>query len=277
VNVRVVTDSAANIPAEIVAEHDIRVVPMYLKFGESVYQDGVDLPRGEFYPKLEREEVPVSTAAPSIGDYREAFERALDGGDEAVCVTVASFVSVSFESATAAAAEFGGRVVVVDSKSASMGEGWAAIEAARRSAGGASLAECAVRAQEITERTQLCATINTFEYLRRSGRVHALLAYAGTALNIKPVFALRGGKIEQLGRPRSRARAIERLIEETRPLAERGALHCAVAHADAADEADALLERLRGELSLEESLVTEFTPLMGAHTGPGVLGIAAWA
>jgi fatty acid kinase fatty acid binding subunit len=91
------------------------------------------------------------------------------------------------------------------------------------------------------------------------------------------VFALRGGKIEQLGRPRSRARAIERLIEETRPLAERGALHCAVAHADAADEADALLERLRGELSLEESLVTEFTPLMGAHTGPGVLGIAAWA
>jgi DegV family protein with EDD domain len=277
VSVRVVTDSAANIPADLVAEHDIRVVPMYLKFGESVYQDGVDLPRGEFYPKLEREEVPVSTAAPSVGDYREAFERALDGAEGVVCVTVASFVSVSFEAATAAATEFGDRVRIVDSKSASMGEGWAAVEAARLAKGGASLEESAARAQDITERTQLCATINTFEYLRRSGRVHALLAYAGTALNIKPVFALRGGKIEQLGRPRSRARAIERLVSETRPLAARGPLHCAVAHAAVPGEADALLERLRAELPMAESLITEFTPLMGAHTGPGVLAVAAWA
>jgi len=275
--VRVVTDSAANIPAELVGEHDIHVVPMYLKFGESVYQDGVDLPRGEFYPKLEREEVPVSTAAPSVGDYREAFDRALEGRDGIVCVTVASFVSVSFETANAAAAEFGGRVRLVDSKSASMGEGWAAVEAARLAAGGGSLADCAARAEEVAGHTQLCATINTFEYLRRSGRVHALLAYAGTALNIKPVFALRGGKIEQLGRPRSRARAVDRVIEETRPLAARGLIHCAVVHADAADEAGALLERLRSDLPLAESLVTEFTPLMGAHTGPGVLGIAAWA
>jgi DegV family protein with EDD domain len=275
--ISIVTDSAANIPAEFVAEHAIQVVPMYLKFGDTVYQDGVDLPRGEFYPKLEREEVPVSTAAPSVGDYREAFERALDGVDGVVCVTVASFVSVSFEAATAAAAEFRGRVRMVDSKSASMGEGWAVLEAARLSATGASLDECAGRAEETASRTQLCATINTFEYLRRSGRVHALLAYAGTALNIKPVFALRGGKIEQLGRPRSRARAIERLVDETRPLAARGPLHCAVAHAAVADEAEALLARLRDELAPAESLVTEFTPLMGAHTGPGVLGIAAWA
>jgi DegV family protein with EDD domain len=275
--VRIVTDSAANIPAESVAEHDIHVVPMYLKFGDTVYQDGVDLPRGEFYPKLEREEVPVSTAAPSVGDYREAFERALVGADGVVCVTVASFVSVSFDAGTAAAAEFGGRVRMVDSKSASMGEGFAALEAARLAGTGASLDACAARAEEVAARTQLCATINTFEFLRRSGRVHALLAYAGTALNIKPVFAIRGGKIEQLGRPRSRARAIERLVDETRPVAERGPLNCAVVHSNAPDEAEALMARVRGELAPAESLVTEFTPLMGAHTGPGVLGIAAWS
>ena len=121
---RIVTDSAANIPPDLVAEHDIHVVPMYLKFGESVYQDGVDLPPGEFYPKLEREEVPVSTAAPSAGDYREAFERALRGAQGVVCVTVASFVSVSYEAARAAAVDLGGRVRLIDSKSASMGEGW---------------------------------------------------------------------------------------------------------------------------------------------------------
>jgi len=273
----VVTDSAANIPAELTMELGIHTVPMYLKFGDTVYQDGIDLPRGEFYPKLEREEVPVSTAAPSSGDYREAFERALAGADGVVCVTVASFVSVSYEAALVAANELGPSVRVVDSKSASMGEGWAAVEAARLAATGASLDVVTARAEEIVGRTQLVATINTFEYLRRSGRVHALLAYAGTALNIKPVFALRGGKIEQLGRPRSRARAIERAVEETRPLAARGPLHCAVAHAAVPEEAEALLARLRDEIELAESLITEFTPLMGAHTGPGVLGIAAWA
>ncbi len=108
--IAVVTDSAANLPPEMVAEHGISVVPMYLKFGERVYQDGVDLPRSEFYAKLEREEVPVSTAAPSVGDYREAFERALEHAEGVVCVTVASFVSVSFDSARAAANEIGGRV-----------------------------------------------------------------------------------------------------------------------------------------------------------------------
>jgi fatty acid kinase fatty acid binding subunit len=274
---RIVTDSAANIPAELVAEYDIRTVPMYLKFGENVYQDGVDLPLGEFYPKLAREEVPVSTAAPSVGDYREAFERALEGAAGIVCVTVASFVSVSYESARVAASELSGRVRLVDSKSASMGEGWSALEAARLAAAGAGLDECAARAEEVAKRTQLCATINTFEFLRRSGRVHALLAYAGTALNIKPVFALRGGRIEQLGRPRSRARAIERLIDETRPVAEKGPLHAAIVHAAVPDEAQALYERIRAELDCAEAIVTEFTPLMGAHTGPGVLGIAAWS
>lgn len=273
----VVTDSAANLPPEMAAEHGISVVPMYLKFGENVYQDGVDLPRDEFYAKLEREEVPVSTAAPSVGDYREAFERALVGSDGVVCVTVASFVSVSYDSARVAANELGGRVRVVDSKSASMGEGWAALEGARLAATGAGLDDVAGRTEEVAARTQLAATINTFEFLRRSGRVHALLAYAGTALNIKPVFALRGGKIEQLGRPRSRARAIERILDETRPLAARGPLRCAVAHAAVPDEAEALLARIIGELECAETLLTEFTPLMGAHTGPGVLAIAAWS
>jgi DegV family protein with EDD domain len=273
----VVTDSAANLPPEMAAEHGISVVPMYLKFGESVYQDGVDLPRNEFYAKLEREEVPVSTAAPSVGDYREVFERALEHAEGVVCVTVASFVSVSFDSARVAANELGGRVKVVDSKSASMGEGWAALEAARLAATDAGLDEVAARTEDVAARTQLAATINTFEFLRRSGRVHALLAYAGTALNIKPVFALRGGKIEQLGRPRSRARAIERILDETRPLAARGPLRCAVAHAAVPEEAEALLARITGELDCDETLLTEFTPLMGAHTGPGVLAIAAWS
>jgi DegV family protein with EDD domain len=273
----IVTDSAANLPPALVSEHGIDVVPMYLKFGDSEYRDGIDLPRGEFYARLEGEQVPVSTAAPSAGDFREAFRRALIDAEGVVCVTVASFVSVSYESARIAAGEFEGAVHVVDSRSASMGEGFAALEAARLAATGATTPEVAARAEDVARRTQLVATINTFEYLRRSGRVHALLAYAGTALNIKPVFALRGGKIEQLGRPRSRSRALERVVAETRPLAARGPLHCAIAHAAVPDEAESLLTRLRAEVDSAEIHMTEFTPLMGAHTGPGVIAIAAWA
>lgn len=277
VGIALVTDSAANVPSELVAELGIRVVPMYLKFGETVYRDGVDLPPGDFYERLAGEQIAVSTAGASVGDFAEAYESALQSFDGVVCVTVASFVSVTFSSAAKAAEAFGGRVVAVDSASASMGEGFAVVEAARAAAAGASLHDVADRARGIAARTELAATINTFEYLRRSGRVHALLAYAGAALNIKPVFAFRGGKVEQLGRPRSRSRAVDRVVEEIARVGQRGPVRLAVCHAAVADEASSLHERLVAELSPVEAYVTEFTPLMGAHTGPGLLGVAAWA
>lgn len=275
--VRIVTDSAANLPRDVVTEHGIIVVPMYLKFGETVYRDGIDLPPGDFYEKLASAQVEVSTAGASVGDFRDAFAGALAGADGVVCVTVASFVSVTHTSATLAAEDFGGRVAVVDSASASMGEGFVALEAARAAAEGASLADATARAAGVASRAELFGTINTFEYLRRSGRVHALLAYAGTALNIKPVFAFRGGKIEQLGRPRSRSRAVERVAEGVRAVAARGPLHLAVCHAAASEEAAALYERLVAEVEPVESYITEFTPLMGAHTGPGLLAAVCWA
>lgn len=275
--VRVVTDSAATLPAAVASELGIDVVPMYLKFGENVYRDGVDLPPGDFYERLASEQTPASTSGPSTGDYRDVFDAALASADAVVCVTVASFVSVTFTSASVAAREFGDRVVVVDSASASMGEGFVALEAARAAAAGGSLDEVAARARDVAGRTEVIATIDTFEYLRRSGRVHALLAYAGAALGMKPVFAFRGGKVEQLGRPRSRSKAVERVVAEVRAAAGRGPLHLAVCHAAVESEAAALLERLASECSPVEAHLAEFTPLMGAHTGPGLLGAAYWS
>src|SRR4051794_23138977 len=118
--VAVVTDSAANLPAEIVAANGIAVVPMILKFGDRELLDGVDMPQGSFYKALVEERVPVSTSAPSAGDFREAFERALRDADAVVCVTVASFVSAAHDTATIAAREVGEHVLVVDSRSASL-------------------------------------------------------------------------------------------------------------------------------------------------------------
>lgn len=275
--VALVTDSAANLPPDLVGRFGIHIVPMYLKLGERSYQDGVDLPLDVFYRRLVQEEVPASTSGPSVGDFREGFERALSSADAAVCVTVASFVSATYGSAVNAAQEFGHRIRVVDSKSASMGEGFPVLEAARAAKQGASLEEVAARAEGVVRRVQLVATINTFEYLRRSGRVNALLAYAGTALNIKPVFAFRGGKVEQLGRPRSRAKAVDRLVSEVREAAGRRPIHVASVGAACHDEAEALLERVKSEFACEETYLSDFTPVMGAHTGPGVLGLAFWA
>lgn len=277
--VGIVADSAANLPAEVVERHGITIVPMILKFGEKVSLDGVDLNPTEFYQALVSEQVPVSTSAPSIGDFRSGFEDTLTRHGSLVCVTVASFVSASHDAAVAAAREVDPeRIVVVDSKSASLGEGFPALEAARAADAGADLEEVAARAREVASRSAFVATINTFEFLKRSGRVNALMAYAATALNIKPVFAFRGGKVEQLGRPRTRRRAIERIIAEARAAATGGPLHLGVAHADCAGDAAELAGMLAREVPHEgEIILTEFTPLMGAHTGPGLLGVAYWS
>jgi DegV family protein with EDD domain len=275
--VAVVTDSASNLPGELIRQHGIHVVPMILKFGERALLDGVDIPEGEFYKALVEENVPVSTSGPSEGDFRAAFDAALSSADAAVCVTVASFVSATYGTAVSAAKDFGNRVRVIDSRSASLGEGFVALEAARAGSSGADLEAVVARGEDVAARACLVATINTFEFLRRSGRVNALLAYAGTALNIKPVFAFRRGKIEQLGRPRTRAKAIDRLMEEVRAASTQGPLHLGVAHADCRDEAEELLARLTAEIPNVETFVSAFTPLMGAHTGPGVLAVAFFA
>lgn len=273
----IVVDSAANVPRELLDEHSITVVPMVLKFGDRVSLDGIDLDPAEFYEALVAERVPVSTAAPSIGDFRVAYEEALSRFEAVVCVTVASFASATHDAAVAAAREIDpDRVVVVDSKSASLGEGLPAIEAARAAAAGAGLADVVARARDIAARTSFIATIDTFEFLKRSGRVNAVMAYAATALNIKPVFGFRGGAIEQLGRPRTRSRAIERVLSEVRKAGVAGPLHIGVAHAACADDAAELVATLRREVQHEEILLAEFTPLMGAHTGPGLLGVAFW-
>ena len=275
--VAVVTDSASNLPREVTEREGIHVVPMIVKFGERALLDGIDMPPQEFYKALVEERVSVSTSGPSEGDFRDAFEGALSGAEAVVCVNVASFVSATYSTAVSAAKDFEGRVRVVDSRSASLGEGFVALEAARAGSNGGHLDAVVAHAESVRDRTSFCATINTFEFLRRSGRVNAILAYAATALNVKPVFAFRGGKIEQLGRPRTRARAIDRLMEEVRAASAQGPLHLGVAHADCEAEARELLARLKAEIPNVETMISPFTPLMGAHTGPGVLGVGFFA
>jgi DegV family protein with EDD domain len=204
--VAVVADSAANLPGDLARELGIEVVPMYLKFGDRVYRDGIDLTPADFYERLARDGEPASTSVPSPGDYLEAFERT--GQREIVCITVASSMSSSRQQASFAAERFDGRVEVVDSMTASMAEGFVVAEAARTAADRGSMEAVADRARAIAARTRLLATVGTFEFLKRSGRVTTLQAYAATVLDIKPVFGFREGEIAPVARTRTRRRAI---------------------------------------------------------------------
>ena len=265
----VVTDSAAGLPGELAARLGIEMVPLYLIIEGRSVRDG-EVP--DVYEQLEREPGSVTTSTPSPGDFEEAFERRPE--QELVCVTVAASVSGVHGAARLAAVTGGKRVEVIDSGSASMGEGFVALAAARAAAAGGSLAEVAAAARAAATRTRLVATIDTFEHLRRSGRVGGIAALAATGLQIKPVFAMAGGEITPVARPRTRRRALDRVAAEVIGDLEGGQARVAAFHARAEDDARDLLDRVRGHAEILEEHVVEFTAVMGAHTGPGVAGLA---
>jgi DegV family protein with EDD domain len=273
--VGVVADSASNVPEHLARELGLELVPLWLKLGPEEYRDGVDMPPDRFYERLVADREPASTATPSPADFLAAFERTRQ--QDIVCITVASTMSAAHHEATMAAERFNGRVHVVDSTNASMAEGFVALEAARLARAGAELEEVAARARVVAARAALFATVGTFEFLRRSGRVNALQAYAATVLDIKPVFSFWHGEARPVARPRTRRRAVERIVAETlRRIGDRPA-HVATIHAAAEDEAHLLLERIVEGANVVERHVVPVTPVIGAHTGPGLLGTAFFA
>ena len=217
----------------------------------------------------------ASSSTPSPADFLAAYERT--GQREIVCVTVASSMSSSHQEAVFAAGQFEGRVEVVDSLNASMAEGFVALEAARCAATGGSIDDVIRRGREVASRTRICATIETFEFLRRSGRVNKLQAYAATMLDIKPVFRMRNGEASPVARPRTRKRALARVVEETVTDAAGRPLRVAAIHAAAEAEAQEVLSAIAERTQVVESLVVPVTPVIGAHTGPGLVGTAFFA
>jgi DegV family protein with EDD domain len=272
--VAVVTDSAANVPPDLARELGITVVPLRVRFGDETFLDGVDMGGEPFYERLRGGDV-ASTSAPSVGDWLAGLEAS--GAEEVVCVTLASALSATHQEAVLAAEQFGDRVEVVDSGSASMAEGFVAIEAARAARGGATMERAAERAREVAGRVRLVGAIESFEHLRRSGRVTRFQAYAATALSIRPLFRLAGGEIEPVGRARTRSRALAMLAADAVGAATGGRLHLAALHADAEDDARSLLERVRAGADVVEEFLVEGTPVIGANAGPGLVGLAFFA
>ena len=288
--VAIVVDSAASVPAEFVDDPMTFVVPMLLRVGDDSFRDGVDISPAEFYRLMRQNPgAEVGTSAPSAGDFLDAFRNAARISESIACIAVSDSFSSAIKSAEIAAKRFsdergGFAVRVVDSWSAAGGEGLAAWESLKAARCGAGVDAVVARAMDVRERVSLLACVDTLRYLRRGGRVSAAASAAVSILNIKPIFEMRHSRALPVARPRTGARAIPRMI---RLMAERlgegedgddgRRVRACVMRTDAADErAAALRAAVESRFDCAELFETEFTPVMGAHVGPGVVGVAFW-
>lgn len=273
--VAVVTDSVAMLPADLARQNRIGVVPILLNIGNRSYRDGVDITTAEFYRLLPASNELPTTSAPSVGAFIEAFESALAGADTVVAVHVSARLTSVHRIATMAAEAIGEqRVHVIDSQSATMAEGFIALAAARRAQQGGDVSEVVRAAEEARSGTRFFAFLETMEYLRRSGRVPGAVALMGSAIQLKPIVHIVEGEVVSLARPRTRRKATQALIDLMARDAGDRPVRAAVLHADCPADAEGLRERIAGLFDCLELHVTEMTPVMGTHTGPGLLGLA---
>lgn len=273
--IAVVTDSVAMLPKSLARELSIRVVPIVLTIGDRSYRDGIDLTTEEFYRLLRTSEELPTTAAPSVGEFLRVFEEALTDAEAVVAVHVSSELTSVYRFALMAAGQIpGDRVHVVDSQSATMAQGFVALAAARAARARADLETVLAAAADVRSKVRFFAFLETLEYLRRGGRVNGAVAMMGNAIQLKPIVHIVDGQIAAIARPRTRRKATQAMLDLMSSEVADRAVRAAVLHADAIDDAEALRRRVADQFDCLELHVTEMTPVMGTHTGPGLLGLA---
>ncbi len=278
--VAVVADSSACLPGELIEANRIAIVPLGLTIGGELYADG-SLTNAELFERLSASRGGATTASPSPGAFLEAFARQRDAGATAVlCLTLSARYSGTYAAALDAAALAKDRlpgllVRVGDTGGLAMAHGFAVLGAARAANAGACLDEAADTARRIGEAGQLLGTLDTLRYVVKGGRVPWVVGWAATLLRIKPVLAFEDGSARSIGRPRTWPAASERMLRRMSIGASGGGpLHAAVMHVDAADRARQLACEVQARFRPAELLVSEFTSVMAAHTGPGFVGLA---
>lgn len=278
--VAVVVDSTASLPPELVAEHGILVVPMRLTFGDETFRDGVDIQPAEFYRRLALGRLLPKTASPPPGEFLDAFRRAAERGAGGVlCLTLARELSSTHQAASLAAEQAqeairGLQIRVIDSRTAGGAEGLVALEAARSARQDLPLGDVVATAERAIRDVQFIGALDTLHYIWKGGRIPRAALWATSLLRIKPILEIRHGQVPLVEKPRTRKRAFQRLIAIVVERAQGRQLRLMVLHGDAPQEAQALAAELKRKLHCKEMLVSTFTPVIGAHTGPGLLGVA---
>jgi DegV family protein with EDD domain len=272
--VKIITDSVADLPPQLAQELGITVIPLVLRFGAETYLDGVDLTPEQFYAKLQTSPSFPASSVPSPDSYVEAYDRLAEEADGIVTIVLSSRLSATHEVATQAVGQMKRkcRVEVIDSQTATMAEGFIAMRAAEVAREGAKLNEVVQVARKTMARSDFLAAFDTLEYLRRGGRIGRAQAFLGSMLKINPLITLKDGLVEPAGRTRSRPKAIDHLYEFAAGYANIEEM--AVGDTACPEDAEVLVERLGAIFPAERIYRSKMTPVIGTHTGPGLLLVA---
>jgi DegV family protein with EDD domain len=272
----IVTDSTADLPAYLIEQHEIQVVPTVLILDGKEYKDGIGISRDEFYTRLPSLQTPATTAAPSIGDFLTPYQSLLNSGcDHILSIHVSGKLSGVINIARRAAEDFPGKVTCVDSGSLSMGIGFQVLAAAESADLGVKAALDAV--EQTKQRSKVFAALDTMEYLKRSGRIPGVVANIGGMLSIKPVVELRDGEVKPMAINRTTSQADEFIFNKLLEVGEMERL--AILHTSAEPRAHQLLDRMmqgRSRMSVpRDVLFVNVTAVIGTHLGPNCIGFAA--
>jgi DegV family protein with EDD domain len=274
----IVADTTSYLPAELIAQHDVHLVSLYVGIeGEQEPEADIDDLHG-FYERLRISDQAVTTSQPSVGDFISVYEPLLAEGKEILSIHLASGISGTYESAMQARERLtaegkgGDRIVVRDSRTGCGGMGLMILAAANAVENGASAAEADERAEAAREELKIWFAVDTLDYLRRGGRIGAARAWIGTTLKIKPILTLEE-EITPIERVRTRSRSTERLIDYARQRHEAGADAWVVQHVQDPENAARLVEACRPIFGNEPVFTSEIGPVIGAHVGPGLLGV----
>ncbi len=277
--VGVLTDTTASIPGELARSLGIEIVPYYVHRGLETLRDMVDVKPGEFADWLKGATFLPTTSNPAPGDYLVGLKRLAERVRETVVLTMTSKGSGGYQSCLAAVDILREqspdvRVEVVDTLQVAMSQGWAAIESARAALAGLSLDEVVQKAHEVARKGMMIQTADTLRYLYLGGRIGKAKHLVASLLNIKPLIGMQDGIIVALGTARSRLKAYRRMVELIQQrVGEGGRIKIAFTHVAALEQVEILRSLVTARFECVETIVTELSPALAVHTGPGTVGV----
>jgi DegV family protein with EDD domain len=277
--VKIITDSSSYLPKKYVDQYDISVLPLFLIWDGKSYRDGIDIQPGEYYTRQMQSETLSTTSQVTVNDFKQTYQKLLNQGHEILVLPVSSLISGTYDSALQALEDFKGKPIeLVDSRLVSMALSFMVLAAARAAEKGASLQECKQVALDAYPKIGVYFTVETLKYLAAGGRIGGAKRLLGSALDIKPVLAILDGKIELVTSVRSKNKAAQRMLDLIeKDIAGRTPVRISVFHANALHEAQLLLDQATVRFKAGESIMSEVSPAIGSHTGPGTIAIAYMA
>ncbi len=272
-NVRIVTDSTADIPPDLAADLGITVVPLQVYIGDKSYRDGVDITPGEFYQRLRASPSLPKTSQPSVGAFEEAYERLCSETDSILSIHISSSLSGTYGAALLARDTVRNRctVEVLDSRLASLGLGIIAMDCARLARDGVGLRDLTHYAKRMIPNVHITFMVETLEYLQKGGRIGRAQAFVGSLVNIKPILKIEEGEVRPVEKVRTRSKALDRLVEFVELFPEIEEL--GLIYSTTPEDAELILRRIEPMVPRDRVIVSQIGPAVGTYMGPGMLGL----